>query len=206
MIARTARFGVRTGGGPIGWARLRDKGPGATMRVGRPSARRLTVPDGELECAGGQLRRAQQRQPHRELGAIGELAIVARVVRLRGQRHRGGLVEAGVEPADPGLSPRADGAFDEVLLEEWQHQVQLAATLEDRLGDQDVGAAGQRAIGDGGLGLLETRPDPFGQPALRRLPRAKHVTGVGDHRGGADRGQQHAPLAGGQVGAGAQPV
>src|SRR5687767_1051569 len=68
----------------------------------------LAVPDRELKRRRLEIVRAQQRQAHRELRAIGEQHLVAEILALRRIGERAGLGEAALEAVEPPGSAALD--------------------------------------------------------------------------------------------------
>ncbi len=68
--------------------------------------------------------------------------------------------------------------------------MKLAAPLKDRLGDQDVRAASQRAVGDQHIGFVEDGLDLLGQLLFGLPARLEHMPTEMDHRRRLDRSQQ----------------
>ena len=226
-IARTTRAGdVWTAA--RGCAR-RAAPPTPTTTVGCPTAspgvdvdrraggaaRRAAVPDRELADLGVEEARAQQRQPHRQLGpvavehVVAEERVVGRIADARGRR------QAALEALDPAPAGRRHRRSLELLARERQLDVQLAAAFEQCLRPQDVGAARQRAVGDPDRPPVELLGDRAGDGRLLRCRKAAIRAGSrdpvaaevrdrracerGQHRGvDADCGAHESELAAGR--------
>ena len=72
--------------------------------------------------------------------------------------------------------------------------MKLAAARQDRFGNDDVGAAGQRAIGDQRPRLVEDLLDGPGNLLLLVPAGPEHMSAKMDDRGGPDGGQQPVAL------------
>ena len=92
-----------------------------------------------------QVARAQQGQAHGKLAAVAEQHLVATVGVVGGKANgRGAPRHRSNRSTHP--SRRDDGFLDEFRANEREHDVQLGSGSEQRLGPQDVGAAGQGAV------------------------------------------------------------
>ena len=160
-----------------------DRGAGLSERV-------AAVPDGELAGLGVEVAGAQQREAHRELGAVAVEHVVAEEGVVGGVGDGGGLGEAALEALAPAGPAHRDRARDELLLRKGQHHVELRAVAEQRLGPEDVGAAGERPVGEAGLSGGDLCFDPRrdvglgrGREAARSAGRRDQVAAEVDDRG-----------------------
>ena len=100
----------------------------------------------------------------------------------RSEMHgRGGGV-AGAVARQPALAAAEHRFGDEVVLGERQHDVDPPAPRQHRLGDQDVGAAGERAERLARVERIERRCDARRERRLLGAVLFEHVAAVDDHR------------------------
>ena len=99
------------------------------------------------------------------------------------------------------MSADHDGRFDEVLLLKGQDDVEFASPLQQRLGNQYVGAASELAIADEHVGLGKDRANGLGNGFLFFPSCGEHMAAIMDDRSRPDGIQQGLPLAvrGGQL-------
>ena len=117
----------------------------------------------------------------------------------------------------PRRPARPHRLFEKVRLLERHDDVELDPPIQQRLGGDEVGAAGQRAIGEADLLLVEDSVDGRADPRLVRAARAEHMAAIMEHarrpqrchqrraleRAHPEMGADHAELAQGR-GAAAQ--
>jgi hypothetical protein len=89
---------------------------------------------------------------------------------------------------------KADRGSQKILFGKGHDRVKLAAPRLDCLGDQYVGAACERAIGDQGARFGQDLVDRPGELFFHLPAGTEHVAAEMDHRRGPDRGQQGSPL------------
>ncbi len=127
-------------------------------------------------------------QTHGDRGGVAEAGIVAGDDVLGRVQHRLGRVAAGLESLDPFPPGPGDRHRDEALLVTGQDDVQLDPAPDQLFREQDVGARGQRAVGDAdGLAGEEAGDAASDEALVLRDQPADHVPGVVHHRGRRER-------------------
>ena len=158
---------------------------------------RAAIPQRDLGDRGVEVVAAQQREAHGEAAGVGEQLVVAEVMVLGRIGDRRGLSQAVARAALPTGPAAPHRGVEELVQGKRQHQVELGAARQERLGEQDVGAAGDRAVAEAGVDLIQLRRDrgrrlvlALGREAPGFARRGDHMAGEMDYPPGGELVEQ----------------
>src|ERR1051326_2385247 len=134
-------------------------------RARRPGRGR-TVPHRHLYRLGRQVTSGEKGPPHRQTAAIGKELVVPEVA-VPGRITDGrGRSKTSLEAPDPSPSGRPHRLADKLAPIEWQDNVKTGAAGQYPFGKQDIGAGGERAVGEADIHVSELALDLVPDPRL----------------------------------------
>ena len=162
----------------------------ASRRDGRPS------PDRQQPRTGVEVTRPALGETHGELRAISVKDVVGGTDVVSGEVNLGRARQAALEPSYPLLAGRGHQSANELVDRQWEDDVKLAGSLQQRLGPKDVSPVREVAVGDARRPSLELGGDRSSdrrnlscRQSCPSLASVQEVTAVEHHPLDRPRGQ-----------------
>jgi hypothetical protein len=111
-----------------------DRGTGRA----RLTAWTAAIPDGQQPRLGIQQPSALQRQPNSQTARVGKQVFVAEIGIVGREGLRTRLPEAALKPLYPRFASGSNRDITELVQAEREHEFEIGAAIQQRLGDDDI--------------------------------------------------------------------